>query len=118
MTESESHKRGKAKAAGKLGKTEKPISGKRRLDAVTKIKATEIERSGSSEGLKKAAHRVKDSGKRQKVLQVPQKDMAKASNAMKEVGVTGTVKNMSGTKRRSVAARKSIKTKGTGPRRR
>lgn len=118
MSESESHKRGKSKAAGKSGKTEKPISGKRRVDAVTKIKATEIERSGSTEGLKKAAKRLKDSGKRQKVLQVPEKDMKKAADAMREVGIGGTVKNMTGTKRKSVAARKSVKTKGTGARRR
>ena len=118
MTESESHKRGKSKAAGKSGKTEKPIGGKRRVDAVTKIKATEIERSGSSEGLKKAAERLRDSRKRQKVLQVPEKDMKKATDAMREVGVSGTVKNMGGTKRKSVAARKSVKTKGTGSRKR
>jgi len=106
MTESESHKRGKSKAAGKSGKTEKQISGKRRVDAVTKVKATEVERSGSSEGLKKAAKRLKDSGKKQKVLQVPEKDMNKAAEAMREVGVSGSVKNMSGTKRRSVPKKK------------
>jgi len=44
----------------------------------------------------------KDSGKPQKVFQVPQKDMSKAAKAMQNVGVSGTVKNMGGTKRRSV----------------
>jgi len=34
----------------------------------------------------------KDSGKPQKVLQVPQKDMAKAAKAMQNIGVGGTVK--------------------------
>jgi hypothetical protein len=34
----------------------------------------------------------KDSGKPQKVLQVPQKDMAKAAKAMQNVGISGTVK--------------------------
>jgi len=48
----------------------------------------------------------KDSGKPQKVLQVPQKDMAKAAKAIQNVGVGGTVKNMGGTKRRSVAKKK------------
>lgn len=102
MSESTSHKRAKNKAAGRSGETEVPISKNRRLDAATKKRATEIERSGTSSGLKKAAERLKDSGKNQKVLQVPQKDMKKAVEAMKKAGTKGTVKNMSGTKRRSV----------------
>ena len=102
MAESQSHKRAKAKAAGKSGTTEKPLPGNRRLDAATKIRATEIERSGTTEGLKKAAQRLKSSRKPQKVLQVPQKDMDAAAQAMKKVGIGGTVKNMAGTKSRSV----------------
>ena len=35
-------------------------------------------------------------------MQVPQKDMARAAEAMKKAGINGTVKNMSGTKRKSV----------------
>ncbi len=95
MGESEAHKRAKKKAAGKTGKTEVPISGKRKLDASTKIKAIEIERSGN---LKAAAERLKASRKPQKVLQVPEKDLKKAVEAMKKAGISGTVKNMSGTK--------------------
>ena len=106
MAESESHKRAKRKAAGKSGQNEVPLSRGRRLDAATRNRATEVERSGTSEGLKKAARRLRDSGKSQKVLQVPQKDMKKAAQAMKDVGVGGTVKNMSGTKRRSVPKKK------------
>lgn len=106
MTESKSHKSAKKKAAGKSGQTEIPLSGGRRLDAATKKKATEVERSGSSSGLEKAAQRLKDSKRDQKVLQVPQKDMTKAVKAMKEVGTSGTVKNMSSTKRRSVQKKK------------
>ena len=102
MSESKSHKTAKKKAAGKSGETEVKISRNRRLDAVTKIKATEVERSGSKSGLLKASNRLKDSGKKQKVLQVPQKDMKKAAEAMKTAGVKGTVKNMSGTKRKSI----------------
>lgn len=102
MTETQSHKRAKSKAAGKSGRTEVPISRGRRVDAVSKNRATEIERSGSISNLEKAARRLKASGRTQKVLQVPQKDMPKASKAMKSVGVGGTVKNMSGTKRRSI----------------
>ena len=106
MGETSSHKRAKAKAAGKSGKTEVPLKGKRRLDAVSKVKATEVERSGNMASLKKAAQRLKDSRKRQKVLQVPQKHMDKASQAMRDVEVGGTVKNMSGTKRRSIPKKK------------
>ncbi|MEE9168939.1 MAG: hypothetical protein V3U73_04200 [bacterium] len=49
-----------------------------------------------------AARRLKQSGTPQKVLQVPQKNMDAAAQAMRNVGVGGTVKNMGGTKRRSV----------------
>lgn len=102
MAETSSHRRAKSKAAGKGGKTETPISRGRRVDAMTRTRATEIERSGSASGLEKAARRLKSSGKKQKILQVPQKDMTKAVKAMQKVGTGGTVKNMGGTKRRSV----------------
>lgn len=107
MSESISHKRAKAKAAGKKGRTEVPIRGGRRLDAKSAGgKATEVERSGSSAGLKKAARRLKASRAKQRVLQVPQKDMTKAAKAMRDVGVSGTVKNMGGTRRRSIPKKK------------
>ncbi|MGA2064795.1 MAG: hypothetical protein ABSG86_07490 [Thermoguttaceae bacterium] len=102
MSESQSHKRAKGAAAGRRGGTEVPLSGGRRLDAATSKRATEIERSGSQPALEKAARRLKASGKAQKVLQVPQGDMRDAAEAMKTVGTHGTVKNMTGTKRRSV----------------
>ncbi len=103
MTESTAHKRAKAKAAGRSGTKEKAISGGRRLDATSRKKATEVERSGSKDSLIKAARRLRDSGRSQKVLQVPQPDMHKAAEAMRKVGISGTVKNMSGTKRQSVS---------------
>ena len=102
IAETPSHKRAKGAAAGQNGKKEVPLSRRRRLDAATPIKATEIERSGSMSKLEKAACRLKQSRKPQKVLQVPQNDMDKAARAMRIVGITGTVKNMTGTKRRSV----------------
>ena len=68
----------------------------------SKTKATEIERSDNKARLEKAAQRLKDSGKPQKVLQVPQNHMDKAVKAMKVKRVKGTVKNMKGTKRKSV----------------
>jgi hypothetical protein len=106
MSETISHKRAKARAAGKSGQTEVPIKGNRRVDAMTPKKATEIERSGSSSGLEKAARRLRDSGKQQKVLQVPQKHMGKATDAMKKVNVSGTVKNIKGSKRRHIPKHK------------
>jgi len=106
MPETTTHRRAKAKAAGKKGKTEVKLPGKRRLDAATKRKATEVERSGTAEGLKKAAQRLKVSKKPQKVLQVPQGHMGKATEAMRAVGIGGTVKNLSGTQRRSVSKKK------------
>jgi len=102
MAKSQSHKRAQAKAAGKSGRTEAPLSGNRRLDAKSKKTATEVERSGSPALLRKAAKRLKDSGLPQRVLQVPQSDMPEAARAMNDVNVTGTVRNMGGTKRRSV----------------
>ena len=104
MTESPSHRRAKAKAAGPGGQTEKPLGGGKRLDAVTRdgARATEVERSGSTEGLRKAVSRLRQSKARQKILQVPHKDIPAAAKAMRKAGVGRTVKNMSGTKSHSV----------------
>lgn len=102
MAKSSSHKRAQQRAAGKSGKTEVPLRGGRRLDARTAKTATEVERSGDKGRLEKAAARLKASGAPQMALQVPQKDMDKAAQAMRDKGVRGTVRNMGGTKRRSV----------------
>ena len=105
MPETPSHRRAKSKAAGPGGQTEVPLPGGKRLDARTQGggRATEVERSGSAQGLEAAASRLKQTRAPQKVLQVPQKDMDAAAKAMRKVGVGGTVKNMAGTKRRSVS---------------
>jgi len=104
MSETSSHKRAKARAAGRHGRTEVPLKGNRRLDAKTAGggRATEVERSGTMQGLNKAAGRLKSSRAPQKVLQVPQQDMGKAAQAMRRARIGGTVKNMGGSKRRSV----------------
>ena len=65
-------------------------------------KAIEIERSRSISKLEKAALWRKQSRKQHRVLQVPQNNKGKAARAMRNAGITGTVKNMVGTKRRSV----------------
>ncbi len=101
MTKSSSHKTAQAKAAGKNGTTEHKLKGGKKLDALTSggKRATEIERSGN---FKAAVLRLKSSSACQKTLQVPQKDMDRAIKAMEDGGVSGTVKNMSSTKRKSV----------------
>lgn len=101
MPESSSHKRAKANAPGK---TEVPISKNRYLDSATRKTATEVERN--RQNISKAVDRLKDSGRQRKVLQVPQKLMADASKVMRQKGVGGTVKNLSGTRRVSVPKKK------------
>lgn len=104
MSKTQLHKEAQSKAAGKEGRTEIRMKNRKILDAISKSghKATEVEKSGTMSGLSKAARRLRSRRSKQKVLQVPSKDMDKASQAMRDVGVSGTVKNMSGTKRRSV----------------
>ena len=98
MAEKSTHKRVKSEIAGKTGRKEVPIKGGRRIDVMTKHKAVEIERGGPSQ-LEKAAHRLKDSRKSQKVLITPSKSLSKAREVMRKVGVSGTVRNISGTQR-------------------
>ena len=104
MAETRSHYRARKRAAGRYGKTEVRLKRGRRLDALTSSgkRATEVERSGSHVRLEAAARRLKTSGARQRVLQVPQWHMRAAAKAMRRVGATGTVKNMGGTKRQRV----------------
>ncbi len=103
MAKSKAQRGAKRRAAGTGGAKEVPIRGGRRGEVETRSgRATEVERGGDERQLLKAARRLKASGARQHVLQVPQKDMDKAAAAMRRAGVHGTVKNMSGTKRRSV----------------
>ena len=77
MSETPAHRRAKRRAAGPGGRTEVPLRGNQRLDALSKGggRATEVERSGSSAGLNSAAQRLKKSGAPGKVLQVPQKEV-------------------------------------------
>ena len=102
MPISEAHRRAQKKAAGKHGQLEKPLKSGKRLNASTRVKATEIERSPAFPRLVKAAQRLGESGRRQKVLVVPNQNMGQARAAMRKVGTAGTVKNMSGTKRSHV----------------
>lgn len=107
MGETDSHNRAKNKAAGRGGQTEVRLSGNRRLDALSAggRRATEVERSGNLQSLKAAARRLESSGASQKVLQVPVSDFDAAAKAMRAVGVSGTVKNISGTKTRPIRSK-------------
>lgn len=104
MSETSSHRQTKGHAAGKGGQTEVPLSHKRRLDALSAsgLRATEVERSGTQSKLEQAARRLRASEATQRVLQVPQQDMSAAAQAMRSQKVHGSVKNMTGSKRRSV----------------
>ena len=76
MPESETHRRAKKEAA----------------------RAIEVETSGRDGRLRQAARRLQASGKRQHVLVVPQRDFPKARQAMRRAGVSGTVRNLTGTR--------------------
>ena len=104
MSKSQSHKNAQSKAAGKNGRIEHKLKNNKILDAITNSgkKATEVERGGTQKSLESAVRRLRAVRSKQKVLQVPQRDIAKAIEAMKKIGLKGTVKNMSGTKRKSV----------------
>ena len=97
MPESQSHKKAKRKAPGR---TEVRVRGGGRLDSATPKTATQVERNRSN--LPTSVKRLKSSGRPRKVLQVPQHLMKDATAEMRRQNVPGTVKNMGGTKRRSV----------------
>jgi hypothetical protein len=102
MSETQSHKNSKGKAAGKRGQTEVPLSRGRRLDALSSDgkTATEVERSGSRAGLEKASARLKAAGVRKKVLKVPNRDVPKAMHTMNRLRVAGAVSNLGGTRKK------------------
>ncbi|MGD9979308.1 MAG: hypothetical protein AB7H66_04950 [Hyphomonadaceae bacterium] len=64
--------------------------------------AEEIDRTGSSRHLERAAKRLKHVNAADRILYVPQWDMAKAEMAMRKAGVTGAVSNLCGTRRKLV----------------
>lgn len=62
----------------------------------------EVVTSGSKVLMENAVKRLMESNKKQKVLQVPDKDFQTATKIMRDVGLSGTVKNISGSRRRYV----------------
>ncbi len=68
-------------------------------------KAQEVDRSGSVVNLERAAKRLRSARAEDRVLRVPQWDMAKAVTAMKRAGVTGAVSNLCGSQCKRVRAK-------------
>jgi hypothetical protein len=77
--------------------------GLKKPDAVTYYKAVEIGQSGYISDIRKAAEKLKNSNKPQKILIVPARSMNTARKVLKEVGVSATIRNMSGTRREYVS---------------
>ena len=96
------HTRLKRRAAGSGGTTEKRQRGGTRLDAKRPGKpptAIEIERSGR---IRPALNRLRKEKQAKKLLRVPQKDVDRAAELAREIELTVTVTNLSGTKKRIV----------------
>ncbi len=90
------------RAAGSGGTTEKRQRGGTRLDAKRPGKpptAIEIERSGR---IRPALNRLGKEKQAKKVLKVPQKDLDRAVDIAREIEMTVTLTNLSGTKKRFV----------------
>lgn len=87
--------------------TRRSLRGIKRPDAVTKHKAVVIEKSGTVTALRGAVRELEASGKPQKVLIVPAKSLYNAKKAMREAGVSGTVRNLRDTHRSYVEAKTS-----------
>jgi hypothetical protein len=83
---------------------EPALARRRRLRAEEKEgkQAKVVERAGSDKSLERAAKRLKHVQAEDRVLYVPQWDMAKAERAMRKAGVTGAVSNLCGSQRNRV----------------
>ncbi|MEZ5995211.1 MAG: hypothetical protein R3C25_05610 [Hyphomonadaceae bacterium] len=86
---------------------EPALARRRRLAQQAKDgkKALEIDRTGSDRHLERAAKRLKHVKAVDRVLYVPQWDMAKAEIAMRRAGVRGAVSNLCGSQRKRIKGR-------------
>ena len=96
MPESRSHKKGK----GSARRTEVPIKGNRRLDAIRGKNAIEVERGGTKKKVDQALSRLRTQQNKNKILRVPQKDINLAIDRARVKKMKVTVTNLSKTKRR------------------
>jgi hypothetical protein len=88
----------KKKTTAKRGAAKKSRASKQLPSATTPRKAVEAVKTMSLDSMIAAAKKLRASRKPQKVLLVPTNAMAKGRAAMREVGIGGTVKNLTGTK--------------------
>ena len=87
---------------------EPALARRRRLAQQAKDgkKALEFDRTGSDRHLERAAKRLKHVKAIDRVLYVPQWDMAKAELAMRKAGVTGAVSNLCGSQRKRIRTKR------------
>ena len=88
---------------------EPALARRRRLaqEAKESKRAQEWDRTGSDKSLERAAKRLKHVKAEDRVLYVPQWDMARAEMAMRKVGVNGAVSNLCGSQRKRVKSGKT-----------
>lgn len=72
------------------------------LEAKDGKKALQVDRTGSERHLERAAKRLRHVKAVDRILYVPQWDMAKAEAAMRRAGVRGAVSNLCGSQRKRV----------------
>jgi hypothetical protein len=96
MAKKRIHRKHQRKAAGRRGQIEVHINGF--LDVKTPKKAIEIERTGKSERIEKALHRLAKVEKPHKILKVPNKDLPKACRIARMKKQKVTISNLSSTK--------------------
>ena len=98
MLEIETQREAQRQAVEPNGLNDIILKRGRQPSAASTHRATEIERSGDPERIRLAALRLKNSERPQKVLQVPHSHVPLAAYTMWNLGMSGTVKNLSGTK--------------------
>ncbi len=97
MPESRSHEEGK----GRARRTEVPIPGGQRIDAIRGRFAIKVERAGTSQKISQALSRLKTQTNKKKILRVPQNDMDLAIQQIRKRDMNVIVTNLSKTKRRN-----------------
>lgn len=102
MAGRKTHSRITRREAGKRGRTEVPIAGRRRLDVRKPGEASEVERSGNPRRIAQALSRLKTQRNARKVLLVPQRDLEKAKEVAEKMNMNVLIQNLSKTRRRIV----------------
>jgi hypothetical protein len=97
MPESRGHKEGK----GTARRTEVPIPGRRRVDAIRGLHVIEVERGGTPQKINQALLRLKTQINKKKILRVPQSDMDLAVEQVQKQKMHVIVTNLSKAKRRN-----------------